>query len=218
MKSSRDNSGVTLVEMLIVIAIIMILVSLVIGAAGRITNQAKEELTVNTMAIVAVALQQFHDYEYPYKHADNSQFRFPLDCNDNPDPADRLLGTLMAELHTLVRYFPDGVQHLPEYSGCEGMYFFLSRVAECRKTLGRIDDSLITSKDEAGEYMILRIRLLGEYPLLRIIDAWGTTLRYDYYDEEGSPAEKVASRRTFPLLISAGPDRLFGTGDDITSK
>ncbi|MHC4619619.1 MAG: type II secretion system protein [Planctomycetota bacterium] len=141
MKSNRDNSGVTLVEMLIVIAIIMILVSLVIGAAGRISNQAKEELTRNTMAIVVAALKEFHDYKYPYRAAAHAEFRFPLDCNDNhPALPDVLSDTLSAEFFgapVSIRLFAGGpAQHLPEYSGCEGMYFFLSQVAECRKTLG----------------------------------------------------------------------------------
>jgi len=44
----------------------------------------------------------------------------------------------------------------------------------------------------------------------KIYDPWGTVLDYVY-----TPGSKGD---TFPELISAGPDRKFGTGDDFSSK
>ena len=52
----------------------------------------------------------------------------------------------------------------------------------------------------------------------RVIDAWGTTLRYDYYDELEVPLVAVAGKKTFPVITSAGPDKKFGTPDDISNK
>lgn len=40
-----------------------------------------------------------------------------------------------------------------------------------------------------------------------IYDPWGTTLDYRYIAGDN-----------FPLLISAGPDKIFGTADDINNK
>ncbi len=62
-----------------------------------------------------------------------------------------------------------------------------------------------------------------EYSLIRIVDPWGTTLRYDYYSNETEEPDLTFSRRgqtirNFPLITSAGPDREFGTDDDITNR
>jgi hypothetical protein len=61
-----------------------------------------------------------------------------------------------------------------------------------------------------------------EYLLFRVIDPWGKTLRYSYYknsQEIGSSSEPDPdSPRTFPVIISAGPDKIFGTSDDISTR
>ncbi len=72
MKSYKHKYGFTLVEMLIVLAIIALLTSMVIGIAGRISNQGKEQLTRNTFALLDAALDQFRDYEYNYPHTNYS--------------------------------------------------------------------------------------------------------------------------------------------------
>jgi hypothetical protein len=62
------------------------------------------------------------------------------------------------------------------------------------------------------------------YPLLRIIDPWGETLRYDYYNEEPPPLtpskinDMKESKRAFPVITSAGPDKEFGSADDIRNR
>ena len=64
------------------------------------------------------------------------------------------------------------------------------------------------------EILHILIPLLFGYSLLRIIDPWGETLRYDYYDDYTEPDEA----RNFPVITSAGPDGVFGTDDDIASR
>ena len=67
--------------------------------------------------------------------------------------------------------------------------------------------------DTGGE---LTITVDGKvYPLFRIIDPWKETLNYDYYDEFWVDP---ATKRNFPLITSAGPDRIFGNADDITNR
>ena len=99
---------------------------------------------------------------------------------------------------------------------CEAMYFFLSRVPESRQTLDRIDKSLITNQPD------IAVSVDGDpnQPLLRVIDPWGETLRYSYYenDQEDSNEPPIASPRTFPIITSAGPDKEFGSTDDIVSR
>lgn len=211
------KSGVTLVEMLVVIAVIMVLVSISIGIAGQVNNWGKQRLTVNTLAILDAALRQFCDYQYQYNYRDYKVFRFPLDCNDGLPPNDTLINIFQNEFQQPISIMPasaNPIQHRPEWSGCEGMYFFLSRIPECRKTLARLDNAAIIGSDENANLMQL---VIGQsiYPLLRIVDAWGTTLHYDYYDEMIASWE---TRRTFPVIASAGPDRIFGTTDDISNR
>ena len=217
MKSYKHKYGVTLVEMLIVLAIIALLTSMVIGIAGRISNQSKEQLTRNTFALLNAALEQFRDYEYNYPPP-YSDFDFPLDCNDLLESnLETALGDALGNASgpAVVTILPiDAVfNHLPEYSQSEALYFFLNRVPESRKTLGKIDSSLITNRDDDGNRMKIAIDIGGVvrvYPLLRVIDPWGETLRYSYYDG--------VVLRTFPVITSAGPDKNFNTPDDITSR
>lgn len=220
MKSCKHKTGVTLVEILVVVAIIAILVTMVIGIAARIDTQGKERLTKNTFALLDAALGEFGDYGYSYSDSNYADFKFPLDCNSFSQ------SELENELQTALGLGAGGVAitggtHDVNYSGSEALYFFLSRVPESRKTLDKIDKSLITSKDKNKQDMTITIDSKG-YLLLRIIDPWRETLRYSYYenDKEGPSSSEPgrSSPRTFPVIISAGPDKEFGSADDIASR
>ena len=215
MESCKHKTGVTLVEILVVVAIIAILATMVISLAARIDSQGKERLTESTFALLDAALGEFQDYGYNYRDPDYDGFDFPLDCNgfyagELEDTLEDALG-LGADTISI-----SGGVHDPNYSGSEALYFFLSKVPESRKTLAKIDSSLITNEDSDGDNM--EISVDGkEYSLLRIIDPWGETLRYDYYDEDDFPLNPDEAR-TFPVIISSGPDGIFGTDDDIASR
>jgi prepilin-type N-terminal cleavage/methylation domain-containing protein len=226
-KNRTCKIGLTLIEMLIVVAIIAILVTMVIGIAAHIDNQGKEQLTENTFALLGAALGQFQDYGYNYKvpttaSDDEREFyrslNFPLDCNGLSDTG--LEGALENALGLGAGSVSIAGDHNDMDSGSEALYFFLSRVPHCRGTLEKIDKSLITNEDSDGDNMIIKVDDVN-YPLMRFIDPWGETLRYDYYDETASFAsdERMKSKKTFPVITSAGPDRDFDTvADNITSK
>ena len=238
MKTRKYKYGLSLVEMLIVIGVIALLASMVIGVVSHIDNQAKEKLTKSTLAILGAALEHFHDYEYTYQNQIYAEFDFPLDCNDYyflNDPPGDLRITLISSLGATDVQIYSGV-HDPAYSGSEMLYFFLSQVPSIRKTLDKIDSSLITNLDSNGQPVNIAITFppsdnIKSYSLLRIIDPWGTTLRYDYYMDwvdykaiyPGASWDDYigfidSNKRTFPVITSAGPDRYFGTDDDITNK
>jgi len=219
MGTSGKNCGFTLVEILIVIAIIIILISMMVGVAKRIDDQGKERLCRDTIELIGNALEQFRDFGYEYKHTDFAEFDFPLDCNDYPVTRDILILTLEKALGLVAGSIsiPSGT-HQHEYSGSEALYFFLSQVPDCRVTLDKVDKSLLTNKDNAGGDLILRIGTV-DYPLLRFIDPWGKTLRYDYYyDDTISPLiPDPDTKKTFPVITSAGADKQFDTSDDISN-
>ena len=215
MKSYRNKTGVTLVEILIVVAVIAILTTMVVGIATRISNQSKEQLTKNTFALLNAALGQFRDYGYRYKNPDYYSLDFPLDCNGfDQARLEATLGSALGATGALI--VPAGVHDDLNDSGSEALYFFLSRVPASRQTLDKIDESLITNEGFGKQPMNITIGV-KMYPLLRIIDPWGTTLHYDYYNEIIIPPDPF-TKRNFPLITSAGPDRIFRTGDDITSR
>jgi prepilin-type N-terminal cleavage/methylation domain-containing protein len=230
MKTSKHKLGLTLVEILVTVAIIAILITMVIGIASRIDSQSKEQLTKNTLALLDAALGQFQDYGYEYKIYASAgptevdffhSLKFPIDCNElSTNNFKSALGRALGSARGTTEIIITGA-HDPSYSGSEAMYFFLNKIPECRKTLDKIDKSLITNLGSDGKSMEIEIKIDGDfkYPLFRVIDPWGTTLRYDYYSyETGSYANRMNSRKTFPVITSAGPDKEFGTADDITSR
>ena len=235
MKSYRHKTGVTLVEILIVVAVIAILTTMVVGIATRISNQSKEQLTKNTFALLNAALGQFRDYGYNYNPitVDVAERFFYHSLDFPPDCNGLMLTDLQLALAKALGLPPGmvsisgGVHDDPNYSGSEVLYFFLNRVPTSRQTLKKIDDSLITNEGFGKQPMNITIGV-KMYPLLRIIDPWGTTLHYDYYPDfadytglgglVGYFGYAGKSKRNFPEITSAGPDRIFGTGDDITNR
>jgi prepilin-type N-terminal cleavage/methylation domain-containing protein len=221
MNSDRHRYGLTLVEMLVVVAIIAILTTMVVGVVARLDSKAKEKQAENTLAALTSALEQFHDYGYSYPGS-FSQFKFPLDCNGfSVDMIQTTVATALGATSVVI----SGGTHDPNDSGSEMLYFFLSRVPECKKTLEGIDRSLVTDRDAFGNRIIILVDG-REYPLSRIVDPWperfkggktGKALRYDYYSETIFPPNPN-EKRSFPLIASAGPDGRFDTADDILSR
>jgi prepilin-type N-terminal cleavage/methylation domain-containing protein len=79
----------------------------------------------------------------------------------------------------------------------ELLYRELYSVPDSRKVLDKIRDSLIKNDVDTGAVP----------PVPEIYDPWGTILDYRY-----------AAGENFPELVSAGPDKIFGTADDIKNK
>ena len=240
MKLGTKNSGFTLIEMMLVLAIVVLLVSMIVGIAKRVDDQGKERLCRDTIALIGNALEQFRDFGYVYKHTDFAGLAFPLDCNNfgitNPNPRLSLQDTLHDAIYPIgvgtVVIGPVG-GYDSRFPGSAAMYFILSQVPDCRTTLDKIDKSLLTNKGTDGNPINIFITINAvttTLPFMRIIDPWGTTLRYDYYPEfadylvkfpsgtwGGYVGERDSAKKTFPVITSAGPDKTFDTSDDITN-
>jgi len=241
MKTNGRKTGLTLVEMLMVVGIIVILVSITFGIAAHIENKSKERLTKSTISLLNMALRQYADYGYRCRDGNYTStaerdfylgLDFPIDCNgfeaapitEFQEELRKVLGLAAGAVAIVPVEQGQSITHESDYSGAEAMYFFLSRVPDCRKTLDRIDASLLTDKDRSGNRMKLRTGLYEYefYPLIRVTDPWRRALRYDYYDERAAVLSKSGvtvrqnSKKTFPVITSAGPDGKFDTADDIT--
>jgi prepilin-type N-terminal cleavage/methylation domain-containing protein len=108
-----------------------------------------------------------------------------------------LLEDALQEYHE----FTDGFPEQPEKdfanaaAHSEYLYQQLYSIPDSRNIMEKISDSLIKNKYETTQ------------ALPEIYDPWGTSLEYRYITGD-----------TFPVLISAGPDKIFGTADDIRSR
>ncbi len=108
-----------------------------------------------------------------------------------------LLESSLQEYHQYTDKFPQQSEKNFTYAAAhsELLYAELCSIPPSRKVLEEISDSLLKNKSGAS----------GTSP--EIYDPWGTVLDYRYVKGD-----------TFPELISAGPDKVFGTADDISSK
>jgi prepilin-type N-terminal cleavage/methylation domain-containing protein len=219
MRTRAYKSGFTLIEMLTVVAIIAILVSMVVGITKRIDDQSKERLCRNTIALVGNALEQFRDFGYEYKGSyANLGLTFPIDCNGFATTIiEATLQSALYQSGTSVAIVPDDPIHDPYYSGSEVLYYILTQVPDCQATLNKIDKSLLTNQKTDGTLITITIGASPAIPFTRIIDPWGTALRYDYYQKDNTWYPIPGTKRTFPVITSAGPDKQFDTADDISN-
>jgi prepilin-type N-terminal cleavage/methylation domain-containing protein len=220
MKTSGKNCGFTLIEMLLVVAIIALLVSMMVGVAKRIDDQGKERLCRDTIELIGNALEQFRDFGYEYKGGYSGLgLTFPLDCNGFF--AVDLQTALGNALAAGIIITPAEPIHDISFSGSEVLYFILSQVPDCRVTLDKVDKSLLTNKGDNGPAIEIEISIgatTTTLPFTRIVDPWGEALRYDYYEKDAGLMPLLDTKKTFPVITSAGADKQFDTKDDVSNR
>jgi len=234
MKARKLQVGLTLVDMLVAVAIIAILAGIVLTTLTRIDSKAKEQLCEGTLETLNTALRQFRDYGYQHRiNATGNELefyqslKFPPDCDGNDFTEVKVEDEITKLLDLSIRAnITTDNKHDPNDSGSAVMYFFLNQVPECRQTLAAIDQTMLKSDHKADEdYLVIIVDSANNrsYPWLRVVDPWGTPLRYDYYinrweDTTLTWTERKNAVRSFPLITSAGPDKQFDTNDDITNR
>ncbi|HOK96618.1 MAG TPA: type II secretion system protein [Anaerohalosphaeraceae bacterium] len=199
MRQACRQHGFTLLEMLVTAAVILILISILIGAGRRIKERAAEDLNRSMLEVLCTAVEQYYD--------EAGRFPFVANAGFNENDLEGLLAAVVDPPDSLVE--KDGLGNEISNASSAALYYFLSRIPSSRSIAAAVTDTLITSKDASGQ----AIRM--EQPagsgiwtdLPRYIDSWKTSIRYEYQ-----------LGWAFPVLTSAGPDKVFGTPDDITSK
>ena len=90
----------------------------------------------------------------------------------------------------------------------EFIYAVLEDVPECRAILEKIPNDRVVNADNDSMSILdpSGSSVVEAKALLEVNDAWGHPLLY-----------RTMGEGNFPELVSAGPDGLFGTGDDIST-
>jgi len=160
MTNARDNRGVTLVEMLVVLGIIAVLATIIFTLTKAMETQSKERATANVFALLRSALHEYYD-----------------DTGSFPPQPERNLAEVQTHIINL--------------------YVALDSVPASRQVLDQVN----------GAFLKVARPDPQEPELIVMCDPWGMPLDYIYVDGA-----------QFPELISAGPDKTFGTNDDISSR
>lgn len=163
MRTRKYKCGMSLLEILIVAAVIAILVTMVIGVASRVDNQTKEKGVESIFSMLDSALQEYREFTG----------HFP----DQPE-----------------KNFANAAAH------SELLYKELDSIPGAAKILEKIDGSLVKNLYSPPGVPLTQSSL-------ELYDPWGTAIDYQY-----------AAGNNFPRLTSAGPDKKFGTTDDISNK
>ena len=200
MRKRRGQSGFTLMEVLVTMAVILILISTLIGTAGYLRTRADIDLTRGLLEVLCCGLCQYYDNQSP------NAFPFTADLAFDEAALESLFSPA-------ADVFPDGSLKEKDGNGAEisgassaALFYFLDRDPASRKIASAVSNTLITNKDADGNPIKMTIGGTP-YDLPRYIDPWGTSIRYVYL-----------SGTAFPVLTSAGPDKVFDTPDDITSQ
>lgn len=159
MKNRTSRHGVTLVEMLVVMAILMMLAGLVAVVWRSLDVQTKEKALQNTLTILDNALTEYKDQD--------PNDRFPVQTQRDPN---------------------DALVH------SQFLYKKLDSVYASREVLYKLD----------GRWLKNLYLPEPNDVILEIYDPWEMPIDYVY-----------VSGDSFFLLRSAGPDKRFGTADDI---
>jgi len=185
----RMKSGLTIAEILVVVAVLAILASGLFFVSSYVNTQAKVRQTEDAIELIVTALSEYYDFSG----------EFPTDCND----------FTQANLEAVIGGNISGGAFDIKFSGSSGLYHFLNKVPASRKVISKIATSLITHFDENNppDELLVDYGSGNDEPLLRFVDGWGNSLWYTY-DVSWN----------FPVVESAGPDEVFDTADDITSR
>lgn len=168
--NARHKDGLTLVEMLVVVAIIALTTGIVVSVALQVHHSSKERELANTFGILKGALQAYREETgaFPIQVTEDASMIAPED------------------LDTFRR--TNAMDHIAL------LYERLDEIPASRAFLKKLNALVVKGDPSLSEPF-------------RLYDLWGTVLDYAYIQEE-----------SFPQFISAGPDKLFETEDDISSR
>jgi len=186
------------------LAVILILIGALVGTGSYVRTRANVDLTRSMLEVLSSALEQYYNDQTP------NAFPFEADLTFDEAAFEAIFLPIIADV------LPDG--SLLEKDGSTppldvssassaALFYFLDRNPASRAIASAVSNTLVTNKDADGNAITITIGTNPAIDLPRYIDPWKTSIRYVYLDGTA-----------FPSLTSAGPDKVFDTPDDITSK
>lgn len=187
----RQN-GMTLAEVLVTLAVILILFGTLSGLGIHLKRQSEIRLTESTLAVLVMALEQYYNDAGTFVPPVNSQADF-----------DTAVGVAATQIRPPAVHW-SGVIGQAAWSS-EALYYFLNRSPNSKAIIETLLDRFLSNQDALGRVLLIEIPT-GETPtdLIRFVDVWGMPIRYQY----------DPSVHAFPILTSAGPDKQFETVQD----
>ncbi len=209
---THREDGMTLAEVLVTLAVVLILVGVLSGLGIHLKRQSEIRLTESTLAVLATALEQYYNDYHSYVPQVNSEFGFECAAfGENASGQPNNTVTITQGVH-LQNTAENPSLEAAAWSS-EALYYFLNRSPNSKAILGTLLDQFLSNKDASGRVLLIEIPT-GSTPtdLIRFVDVWGMPIRYQYDPDD--PADPSDSYDAFPVLISAGPDKKFETVQD----
>lgn len=219
MEVRKRQAGFTLVEILVVVAIIIILATGMVKVAQTVRTRTQEKVTKGTISIMVSALGEYKNF-----HDRGSGFEFPV----GPDVADFIANPPdVGLIDALSEFFDENLAPVSDdgdhdtyvwkdmdllnadqqdgrrlaLASIEFLYCVMEDVPGCKAMLEKLPVDVAVNDDNDS------VTIRGQAkPLLEVNDSWGHPLWYQY-----------RGAGNFPVIASAGPDGLFNTADDIVS-
>jgi prepilin-type N-terminal cleavage/methylation domain-containing protein len=192
--NSDKQKAFTLIEVMIVMAVILILAGAMLTGGKYLKVRAERQLTQSAIEIIVTAMEQYYEQTKS----------FPPMINNETE----LQAVLSASSVTVV----GGGTLQNEFWRSSSAYYLLTRVPQSKAILESLSERLVSGKASNNIRVQLEIQMAASEPVKTYdwvcwVDAWGQLFRYTY-----------SAGDVFPAITSAGPDKQFGTDDDLSSK
>ena len=213
MRRYCGQSGFSLMEVLVALAVVLILIGALVGAGSYVKTRANVDMTRGLIETLSTALEEYYGNQvpnaFPFDTPDTNGNGILGDDYFGADLLGDLSGTAIIGIlpgHQAANPIPPPDTIVVSSASSAALFYFLDRNPASRVVASAVPNALITNKDDGGT--AIKIDIGGtEYDLPRYIDPWEMSIRYVYLPGTA-----------FPVLTSAGPDKVFDTPDDITSQ
>lgn len=207
MRRKHGQCGMTLMEIMVTMAVILILAGTLLGITRYIKIRASEHLTESMLEVLVLALEQYYDDfgAFPFATPDTNTNSI---LGDDYTVAD-LVNDIANDIAPGASGSVSSGSLLQKDASSGALYYFLDKNPNSRKVIEAVSATLVTNKGSFGNPVKITINTTPSetVDLVRFIDTWGTSIRYVYIDGTA-----------FPSLRSAGADEIFDTNDDIVCK
>lgn len=194
-RKSGKGPGFTIIELLVVMAVIAILMGLLVPALSGARKQAEVAKAKTLISGISIGLET-------YKQAHGM---YPPDLHPNLPKSSECLAMYLSGGSI---YFISGTSPA-SYLWRHSAYTVTGRKSST--VYFQFDSDVLSDSDSSGN---------SGYQAPELVDPWGRRFIYNSGADQNSANNQQLGPRHSPRrfdLFSAGPDKQFGTNDDVTS-